>query len=543
MTNHIKKLALMALFAVLGAFSLLSLGIIRVQADYDYYALHNLIQNGDMSDDINLNGVADNFIQLSNDTYTLSAQGQKVLCNGDSLYAGIYYPNISLSSTHHYYFSYTFITNDVNAYYTQSVDLRKSDNTQVQTIYGSTTKDTAFSTIITSSYTNSSSLMLLLSYSSDIANNIYTYTDNVILIDLTNTFGSGNEPSLADFELYYLPDAWFQDYDSYTPVIYDEITGDDLGNDDTLLDWNTALIGKNGGNITLLIYMYLDYASDSEFDYSIYDVLVYYYGVQYNLHWVQDVTDIHLYTLDLSDDLEYSSLLAVLFDRSFSVDNYASFRIASGVSADQEPQYWLEIRTDFVYNVNIGGVAISTSQTNYNVSCPIIGVWAKFYDNMGDILQPSLYLEGTAEAHLSTLYDTFTGKYNNVQSFCLAFDIPGPDYYDDYPWFQNIHEISVFATDVVILVNPPLDDVIDLFPIIVVEWYDIGGQLKNLFNEVAGKVYTFLHIAEISATFQTFFDAVDGLVDFLPPSVQYLALMVLAMGAIGIIIVIADKHL
>jgi len=576
MIRAIKKMTLSALIFGFWAFFLLSSGIIRVNADSEYYTLYNLLPNGDFSADSNSDGLAD-YYNKQYSTASITTNGQKLTSNATSYYIEIFNgggTDISWNLNHKYYYRLDY---NVNATYTPlnltistvlGGSYRIINNTDVSVNKNGTASGIWENTFATGVYRLNCNL--IKHYSANLTVNDYYEMDNYILIDLTDTFGPGNEPSLADFELYYLPADFFsvsekyyngtyiQDiYRAYIPKIYEEVSSSqDLGEDNTLIDWTTCMIGKNGKNINLTLNMYLDYVGESqsyeflEIGPNIPDLEIYYYGVLYQIPWVQSDDDYHLYTLNTDyNDLATTALYSVLFDRAFT-DNYISFYVGSFIYemdllyAEFTPRYWIDITTDFVYNVNIGSVIVSQEQDNLNETCPLNSLWAKFYDSNGDIVNPSMQLTGLGDAFGTFVFDDFYTQYNNISSFRLAFDLITYDYSDAYPYYDlNIYEINVFASDTVLLVNPPVDDVADLFPITVVEWYDIGGQLKNLFNEVAGAVYEFLHIAEIVASFQGFFDAVNDIIDFLPPSIKSIAQIVTAMATLGLLVVVAEKFL
>lgn len=544
MIKTFKKMMLTALILAFGTFLSLSCGIIKVNANPEYYVLNNDLINGDFSSSAGF--------FLVNATITSETLIYNSTSSGYATRGDLYFKD------NHIYYASFYV--DVISRISGSFGIRIQDNDEVggyeriaTTSIGSDQHISKVFEIGTSGNT-----WLIGGFDGGSGNAIF---DNAIIVDLTEVFGMGNEPSISDFELYYLPDDYFTEYKAYEPEIYDWITSSDLDNDDTAIDWTKSLIGKNGKNITLSIYCYLDTVVYDAYGNLIdnlgyffldYPVEVYYYDQIYYLDWIPDPTDYHLFTLDMTDDASTTALLSVLFDRSFSADNYASFPVAYFVYEDEfedpieiVPNYWLDIRTDFVYNVNIGGVVISSSETNPNEVDISNDYWLKFYDNEDNIIQPSLRLLGLGGIHNSRLYSSFQSKYNNIQSFRLSLDltpITGESAIEEY-YYQNIHEINVFAVDTVLLVNPPLDDVADLFPTTIVEWYDIAGHLKNLFNEVAGAIYEWLNIAEISAVFNDIIDGVHDLSDFIPPAIQSAFLIIVAIGSLGIIIVLAEKFL
>jgi len=370
------------------------------------------------------------------------------------------------------------------------------------------------------------------------------------MVNLTKTFGAGNEPSLNDFETYYLPDGYFEDYNSYRPSIVEVVEGTEISIDEQL-DWTTALISKNGGNIDLNIYMYLD-DPDHYFDYP-FALNVRYYGITYDIDWIQDENNHNLFVLDLSDPEENAIVKEVLFDRSFS-DNYLGFLIYA-VPYIMSPSYWIDIESNFIYNVNIGGAVVSTRQSNLNDTCPLNSGYLSFYDAENNRINPSLKLDQISidTNQLTKVYDSFSTKYNSVSSF--RFSIDDISYEGNVNTFygQEIYELGVFAVNSVILIDGididygddeiSIDDIDSMFPIMVYEWYDIGGQLKNLFNYVGKELYMALPI-------QSLIDSVTGFVDYLtdfstmlPPEWCAVIGSVVGLCFLGLALHLAEKWL
>jgi len=502
----------------------------------EYYSLHNLIENGDFSLDSNSDGLADG---LTNDgCYADLTDGIQYIGSSSDGWKFVYF-NSDLKSNSIYYFGF---------------------RGKSETGFGIYNLETLLSTPQPASN-------VFRNYSFIFDNNVgtgivqwpifYLYTsgshlyfDNVIVVNLTLSFGAGNEPSLSDFETYYLPDGYFEDYNSYRPSITETVEGTEITVDEQL-DWTTALISKNGGNIDLNIYMYLD-DPDHYFDYP-FALNVRYYGITYDIDWIQDENNHNLFVLDLSDPEENAIVKEVLFDRSFS-DNYLSFLIYA-VPYIMSPSYWIDIESNFIYNVNIGGAVVSTRQGNLNDTCPLNSGYLSFYDAENNRINPSLILDQISidTNQLTKVYDSFSTKYNSVSSF--RFSIDDISYEGNVNTFygQEIYELGVFAVNSVILIDGididygddeiSIDDIDQMFPIKVYEWYDIGGQLKNLFNYVGKELYMALPI-------QSLIDSVTGFVDYLtdfstmlPPEWWAVIGSVVGLCFLGLALHLAEKWL
>jgi hypothetical protein len=503
-------------------------GLVRAvpyETNLEYYALHNDIINGDFSIDADLNEKADNWAvypgvadlnngvqkvygALSGYTYTII---QQTLAT-PSIIGHIYYVKGSMTS------------NGTGAM-TRMIQFWGGTGSKV--LYNAYTDPNDFSYRFTAdkAYQNFET-HLFCGYNTS----YYSTLTDVILIDLTNSFGAGNEPSLSDFETYYLPDEWFQDYESYVPVISEYYEGTDLANDDTAIDWTKALISKNGTNIDLDFYMYLDYDGDmSSINYEAYTIPLHYYDNTYNIGWIQDDYDIHLFKADFSDPELYAIYKEILFDRRFNEENYIAFPVVSYDGFTVQPRYWLDIKSSFIYNVNIGSVIVSVSQINYNDTNPINSAFVAFFDQDENYISPSLELPSPGDVFNSRIFDEFQSKYNNIRGFKLSFDLLAYDYSATYPWYYHcVHEIGVFSVSSVLLFDPSsidygddeisIDDLDDMFPQTVVEWYDIGGHIQNLINTIGKSLYENLPVQEMIDTVTTWTDYIGTLASMVPPT-------------------------
>lgn len=505
---------LLVLIALVG-FLVGSFGLVRAvpyDINLDYYALHNMIENGDFSTDTNSDGLADGFFSYDLISYSCDNDRQNFTVNNH--YSQFLYYEIDNSTVynHKYYMGF--------------------DNSHLGVIYILASQGTIYSNPPDGNFgfiwtANNSTNNTIIRFYSDY--NGSAWVDNLVMIDLTNTFGAGNEPSLSDFETYYLPDEWFQDYESYVPQISELYTGTDLANDDTAIDWTKALISKNGTNIDLDFYMYLDYEEDVSFNYEAYTIPLHYYGSIYNIIWVQDENNDHLFKADFSDPELYAMYKEILFDRRFSEDNFVAFPVISYDGFVVQPRYWLDIKSTFIYNVSIGSIITSVSQINYNDTNPINSAYVSFFDQDDNFINPSLELPCPGDLFNSRIFDEFQAKYNNIKGFKLSFDLLAYDYEEAYPWYYHcVHEIGVFSVSSVLLFDPneviygddeiSVDDLDTMFPQAVVEWYDFGGQIKNLINQIGKYLYTELPIQEMIDTVETWTDYIGTLSAMIPPT-------------------------
>jgi hypothetical protein len=517
------------------------------EINLEYYSLHNMIENGNFSDDTNSDGLADDWIIVIGQNPQIANDFQYIYGNNVAYEVHLKQNNISYVASHEYYLSFGFSTNwtPVNGFYRIYLGGTIAKNNNI-----SFNSDNSY--IFTSSFSQSSSINIYISDQSGYAipNTEYYGLCNVILIDLTKTFGAGNEPSLNDFETYYLPDGYFEDYNSYRPSITETVEGTEITIDEQL-DWTTALISKNGGNIDLNIYMYLD-DPDHYFDYP-FALNAHYYGITYNIDWIQDTNNHNLFVLDLSDPEENAIVKEIIFDRSFN-DNYLGF-IIYAVPYIMSPSYWIDVESNFIYNVNIGGAVVSTRQSNLNDTCPLNSGYLSFYDAENNRINPSLRLDQISidTSQLTKVYDSFSTKYNSVSSFRFSIDAISYEGNVNTFYIQEIYELGVFAVNSVILIEGvdidygddeiSIDDIDSMFPIMVYEWYDIGGQLKNLLNYIGKELYMALPI-------QSLIDSVTGFVDYLtdfstllPPEWWAVIGSVVGLCFLGLALHLAEKWL
>ncbi|MFA5697867.1 MAG: hypothetical protein WC888_05555 [Candidatus Izemoplasmatales bacterium] len=536
------------LLLLLGLFSFSIIPVIAEtppEINLEYYSLHNMIDNGDFSVDSNSDGLADGWSYGGVSNFYIDENGQNMtavsqygrIFNSTSVISDcVYYIGLDYkvySNNCRFYVDFLSTQSPVSYYNTYLVGDNLShhfsvilNSTESSNIYGPTVRDYNASGWANFSF------------------------DEIIMVNLTKTFGAGNEPSLNDFETYYLPDGYFEDYNSYRPSIVEVVEGTEISIDEQL-DWTTALISKNGGNIDLNIYMYLD-DPDHYFDYP-FALNARYYGITYDIDWLQDENNHNLFILDLSDPEENAIVKEILFDRSFK-DNYLSFLIYA-VPYVMSPSYWIDIESNFIYNVNIGGAVVSTRQGNLNDTCPLNSGYLSFYDAENNRINPSLILDQISidTNQLTKVYDSFSTKYNSVSSF--RFSIDDISYEGNVNTFygQEIYELGVFAVNSVILIDGididygddeiSIDDIDQMFPIKVYEWYDIGGQLKNLFNYVGKELYMALPI-------QSLIDSVTGFVDYLtdfstmlPPEWWAVIGSVVGLCFLGLALHLAEKWL
>lgn len=505
-------------------------GLVRAvpyETNLEYYSLHNIANLGQFTTDKNSDGLAD-FISCNSGTETPSlVNGVQIFTNNTGstqAYFGMYMSMVSNTGQ-------TFISGHI--YYLKMDTFNKGTATGNCYIYVGTPSTNLYigqavpGGIRFTAGANYTYIQFLVS---GVLNGGSIQFDNLIIVDLTNSFGAGNEPSLSDFETYYLPDQWFLDYESYVPVISEYYEGTDLANDDTAIDWTKALISKNGTNIDLDFYMYLDYDGDmSSINYEAYTIPLHYYGNIYNICWIQDDYNIHLFKADFSDPELYGIYKEILFDRRFNEDNYIAFPVVSYDGFTVQPRYWLDIKSSFIYNVNIGSVIVSVSQINYNDTNPINSAFVSFFDQDKNYISPSLELPSPGDVFNSRIFDEFQSKYNNIRGFKLSFDLLAYDYSATYPWYYHcVHEIGVFSVSSVLLFDPSeidygddeisINDLDTMFPQTVVEWYDIGGHIQNLINKMGKSLYENLPIQEMIDTVKTWTDYIGTLASMIPPT-------------------------
>lgn len=311
---------------------------------------------------------------------------------------------------------------------------------------------------------------------------IYYVSPNVV-IDVTEMFGVGNEPTFNVFVnnyLSYAPEefetwySWFwRNAEDYLNI-RDEIYVDDMG----LLEWSKSLVNYYGSNMDFDIFVYND-----TWDITVYEIpglepFKYVYGTQeYFVNWVLvNEYNSRYFRLNMST-MDELRIKRILFDRR-ETTGYIQF--TSRGNYDFETRYYVALKSKFVSNVNIQSIyMISEVNTEYDPRDDYFWrVGIQFYDNIGVALGGQQYISHLVgyNAYRNRLY-VLPNYYTGVGAYIITID----------HWLADvnltpelkIYELAVFADSEIIL-NPPSNDYFDFAPPYEdVKPTDILGHLRN----------------------------------------------------------------
>jgi len=525
-----KKILLLILTA------LLCLGFrATIQADERLYILDNLIVNGQF--DTNVNGyTANSNSVLSWDDGTIKQ---------DITYLGTvnFYASGSPVgiSGHIYYVAYDITINDK----TYINDLRLYMGNWVTV---ATASELVVGTNHISSYiTDTTNTFIHFALNTNSATNFYVNYDNIIYIDLTATFGGGFEPSLADFELYYLPDGgWFDSYETLEPESYNYYqlaNYSHLGSDLTSLDYSKSIIDNYGDNVDLQIYAYVYDTGPTAHTYDIWwytefeHPYMVYLGKTYTFNWVVSDYSRYVMYLEMTDE-ENEILKRILFNREIDVDNeYFTFNVtATNLSYTN---IWLELTSTFRLNVDIESILLSRKTVTDNDFNLVNYMYYKFYDRHGDLLLPSLKFN-IGDTFRTVLVNDFGSNYTDISQFRIALDVASPDEDDTYTLESHyFYELGIFSSSDVLFVNDIDTDIDNIFESEICNWYDVVCGGKNLVNDMWASIYNKLRIADIIDSFDNIYDKVNTVVSILPAGVKAIAIVIIvsSLGVIALFIV------
>lgn len=422
------------------------------------------------------------------------------------------------------------------------------------------------------------------------------YIDNIILIDLTETFGMGFEPSLTDFETLYLPDTdYFDSYVSYIPESLNSVNLSDytdVGEDLTSIDFTKSVISEYGKNISLELYAYfLDPPFGNPYDPLMYDSdvmaqycrdfylqynkpIMRYLGKDYTLSWEGVDTSGRMLRLDLSDH-EEDILKRILFNRTVDFSDeyftisattvYDPFGAGEEYPLDWQISFYFVLTSTFNMNVNIAqtliSMSIDTDIDKYTtIDWALYGfnrMYFNFYNQYDQIFLPSLMIYCNhicdpiwpSKAAHTYMIDNFGTLYTNVKRMTLGWLIASPNSdidadatYIDY----SIYELGAFSEQQIVMPvyidpNSDLSGINDIFEPTIVEWWDIGGHLKNLFNSIINTIWVKWDLRGLIATFDDVISKVADIGALLPPAVWEVIAVVFSVSAIGLIFVFVDK--
>ena len=416
----------------------------------------------------------------------------------------------------------------------------------------------------------------------------YILIDNAMMFDLTATFGKGFEPSLSDFETLYLPDTdYFDSYVSYIPESVNSVNLSDyadVSEDLTGIDFTKSVISEYGKNMSLDLYAYfLDPPWGTPYDPLMYDsdVMAQYcrdFYLQYNepimryldkdytLSWEDVDTSGRMLRLDLSD-LEEDILKRILFNRTVDFSDeyftisatpvYDPYGAGEEYPLDWQIRFYFVLTSTFNMNVNIAQTLISMS-IDTDIDDYTTNDWAlygfntmyfNFYNQYDQIFLPSLMINNDTRAAQTRMIDNFGTLYTNVKRMTFGWQMASPNSdidadatYIDY----SIHELGAFSEQQIVMpvyIDPDSDlaGINDIFEPTIVEWWDIGGHLKNLFNSTINTIWVKWDLRGLIATFDDVISKVADVGALLPPAVWAVIAVVFSVSAIGLIFVLVDK--
>ena len=506
------------------------------------FILDNLITNGNF--ETNINGFNNQNNAVSSMTWengklklTATNNGYMSITTVGQIYEDhIYY----LTAEYTYSRELSYSTNDTLLYVA-------STGGQMQTGILSTTPIIK-STLRTRNADFSGYLMAVIN-SIFMKNGDYILIDNVMMFDLTEIFGWGSEPSLSDFELYYLPDLdYFDTFNSFEPEIVtsiSDISYSNLNEDLRGIDYTKSIIDNDGRNIDLELSLYF-YDINTVPGY----VQAYYYkennhptmkynGVEYVLNWVYSDYSQRVLILDLTDEQELI-LKKILFNRYIDRgDEY--FHLRAETTVLTTAKMWFTIGSKFDLLVDVKSFLLSRETITRNDFNIVNEMYIKTYDQDDNLLLPSLKL------NISDLFRTiyvgdFGSQYTNISKFNFEFLLVSPSVSDtDQEENHYFYEIGIFSSDKVLHPSFIESDIESLWDTKTCDWYQIGCHLSNFANDALTTIYNKLNIDAIIAFFDGIIDDVTQVVDTVPSGVKTVFTVLFTGLGVALIIVIIEK--
>jgi len=529
-------------------FSLLAVDI-HVNAER-LYELDNLYLNGDFS-----NGMTSwssiNYTSLS------TSNGFTNGTFGTSYAYSLISQSYKMISDHKYYYNFTFNNTNISSNDFSSVRayvLGTNHNLFHDFTYFSGINKK--SGIYESEYDENGNILIGFYKINNTTSNLIGF-GNIIFLDLTTIFGSGYEPSLTDFELYFLPDLdYFDTFNSFEPSTYtylDSTYYTDLGTDLTSIDYTKSVIDNYGKNINLDLNAYFydttaviggetitipgewnaqDYVTNNH-------PIMLFNGVEYTLDWVVSDYSAKVLHLDLDDDQELI-LKKILFNRNIDPDNeYFQFDVTIGLL--DYVSIWFSLGSKFDLLVDIESFMISRETKTLNDFNVLNFMIIKCYDQDDNLLLPSLKLN-IGDLFKSYIVDDFGSSYSNISKFNFEFDFKSPSEDDAYTYEEHyFYEIGIFSSDKVLHVTEIDSDLDSLWNMKTCDWYQIGCHLSNFTNELLTSIYNKLQIGDIIAFFDNIFDDVSQVFNILPDGVITVLIVLFSGLGVAMIVVIIER--
>lgn len=499
------------------------------------FILDNLVTNG-------------NFETPSNWSITnISVSNETLIYNSTS--SG-YVQNVSLNrfiflENHKYYV--TFFVNVITRN-SGNFGLRLGDGPNFIKIFTTDIGPQKISTIFTNTYEHEQ--ILFGAFELGNGNAIF---DNLMIFDLTSIFGWGYEPSLQDFELYYLPDLdYFDTYNSFEPdmtTTLSDLNYTNIQENLTGIDYTKSIIDNDGKNIDLDLSLYFyDTVVNGTTISGVYTAQDYvnsnhpqikYNNVVYTLDWVFSDYSQRVIILDLTDEEELI-LKKVLFNRFIDRENeYFKFIAETGFFS--YAKMWFTIGSKFDLLVDVKSFLLSRETITQNEFNIVNEMYIKTYDNDDNLLLPSLKMN-ISDLFRTVYVDDFGSQYTNISKFNFEFLITSPETTDDFTEeYHYFYEIGIFSSDKVLHPSFIESDIESLWDMKTCDWYQIGCHLSNFTNELLTNVYNKLNIDAIIANFEGIIEDVTKIVDTTPTQIKTVFAVLFTGLGVALIVIIIEK--
>ena len=372
---------------------------------------------------------------------------------------------------------------------------------------------------------------------------VFYVGDNVI-VNLSDMFGAGNEPSAAVFEnnfLIYAPDPFTVYVHAAPPFIDDRFVTIADGINYKTLDFQKSVIGYAGDNITIDFYYY----DAGHFEYApvIYKPQLSYVfnDTQYNVNWILvNELNTRYFVADLTQ-LDRLRIKTILFDRDIETGYLVLYDTSN---AEFKRNYFMEIKSSTIFKINVESLYIRGEHkiTNGNADA-YFGSRITFYDRNGRYYGGSNILNAYNDEDFSELY-TFSQRYTDINAFKLSFINYMQD--DDEPTRAELilYEIALFATSQVFIPN---FDIPDGSPFLVFETYtcgvfDVACGIRNLTVELSSFVYEQFGAETVAAGLMQVYDAAFSPLDLIEDSgIKSIVAVLYVVVPVGIIVMLVKR--
>ena len=538
----IKKIIIIILLSLAS-----TLRFLYVRADSGrMYELDNIITNGDMAIDTNADGLANNWILNGTDQPYISNNIQYFRHLSPNASGGIN-QNVSIPAYHKIYVSFDFdmVLNDGYLY----SRLYFIGQNNVNPLGNILLTDGHYSYLITLGGGIVTGFEILIFDAGGFS--IAGY-GNIMIFDLTILFGYGNEPTLSDFETYYLPDLnYFEYYNSFDPSSYVQLNSTDYANietDLTGIDYSKSIIARNGDNMTIDFYAYF-YDSSNGSGSSLADYYkrlnnpeMKYLDKTTALSWEYSDYSDRVLKLSLTTD-EKRTLKTILFNRVVDPEN-EYFSLLLDAYIWNYVKIYVVMTSTFDLLVDVKSFMISReteTENDFNVNNEMN---IKTYDRYGDLYLPVIKLNMAGDELETRVIDGFGSGYTRISRFNFEFEFTSPASSDPYDYeIQKFYEFGIFSSDNVLI--PPaveIPAVLDgIFPYMVCDAFQLGCHIKNTINDGVLWMWDALNVEGIYQTFSGIVASVNDVIDLLPDDVNDILIIFASALGVGFIILIFDR--